>query len=306
MKQLFSVIIPVYNARNWLCPCLDSICSQTFQYWEAILIDDGSTDGSQKICDDYAQIDHRFRVVHQTNKGVSVARNVGVCMATGNYVLFVDADDMLLPEALQVLAKSVEKHPECELFQFGYQEEGKIYCAEKSFLGTVEAFFSNGFLPLRTVWGTLFRRELVEKIEFTKGLPVGEDTEYSAQCYFLAKHISVIPEALYMYRKDIASVMHSRITSEKIRSILTVIRHLSLDLVPEFESANRAKQRLLEQLRMSFYQMLYKTRDERNELLAEYRRLNLSAAKHIYALRVADAFPWLYFFIIKYIRHIPQ
>lgn len=306
MKPLFSIIIPVYNVGKWLYQCLDSICSLTFQDWEAILIDDGSTDGSQKVCDDYAQRDNRFRVVHQNNKGVSVARNVGVCMATGNYLLFVDADDMLLPDALQFLTESVEKHPECDLFQFGYQDNEKIYCAENSFWGTVEAFFSNGFLPLRTVWGTLFKRELAVKVEFPSGLPVGEDTEYSTQCYFLAKHVSVVPKALYIYRKDTTSVMHSRMTSEKVRSILTVISHLSQNLVPETESGKRAKQRILEQLRMSFFQMLYRTYDERKGILAEYRNLGLPTAKYIRALRIADTFPWLYFFIIKYIRHVPQ
>lgn len=300
----FSIIIPVYDAKKWLCQCLDSISSQSFSDWEVILIDDGSSDGSQEICDDYVHKDSRFKVVHQANKGVSEARNVGLRHATGKYILYVDADDMLLPNALPALAESVEKHPECDLFQFGYQEEGKKYCAEKAFCGTAEAFFSCGFLPLRTVWGTLFRRELAIMVDFSIGIPVGEDTEYSAKCYFRAKHLSVVPEALYVYRKDMASVMRSRITCEKVRSILTVITHLEQDLLPESDSANMAKQRIQEQLRMSFFQMLCRMEGNHKAFISEYRKQRFSSPRFIRALRFADAFPSLYCFYLKYIRHV--
>ena len=303
---LFSIIIPVYNAYKWLRACLESIHSQSFSDWEAILIDDGSVDGSDKICDEYAQADRHFRTVHQRNSGVSVARNVGMQEAMGNYILFVDADDMLLPDALAVLAEVVARNPECDLVQFGYQEEQRLYCAKNAFFGTADAFFAQNILPPRTVWGALFKRTLAMQVSFPTGLPVAEDTEYSVRCHFLAKRIGVIPQVLYSYRKDLSSVMRSRISPEKVRSILTVIGHLEKGLKPRSNSEKIAKQRIIERLRISFYQMLYRTYGERRELLAEYRGLNLPSAKYIRALRVADAFPWLYFFIIKHIRHVPQ
>lgn len=96
MPQL-SIVVPVYNALPYLCKCLDSIREQSFRDFEVLLIDDGSTDGSEIICDDYSLLDQRFIVVHQNNQGVSAARNKGLEIAQGNYVGFVDSDDWIEP-----------------------------------------------------------------------------------------------------------------------------------------------------------------------------------------------------------------
>lgn len=304
MKPLFSIIIPVFNARKWLQECLDSVRSQSFQDWEAILIDDGSSDDSGIVCDEYAQMDSRFKVIHQENKGVSHARNVGLQQITGEYILFVDSDDMLLSNALFVLSDCMAKHPDCDIVQFGYQEDNNRYCSTNTFWGTSDDFFSKGFLPLRTVWGTLFKKELTTKFEFTRGVPVGEDTEYSAKCYFEAKYLGVITAALYIYRKDSTSVMRSKSSLEKVRSILTVIQHLEQDIKPKSEVEINAKRLVIEQLRMSFHQMLSRMDSSKKELLAEYRKQDLLPAKYIRALRLADVFPELYYFYLKHIRNV--
>ena len=88
-----SVIVPVYQAEAYIRRCLDSIVNQTFQDWECILVDDGSKDNSGAICDEYAVKDSRFRVIHQTNRGVSVARQVGLDASKGEYIAFADPDD---------------------------------------------------------------------------------------------------------------------------------------------------------------------------------------------------------------------
>ena len=98
-----SIIVPVYNAQEWLEHCLDSIASQDFESWQAILVDDGSMDGSREICDRYASSDNRFIVVHKENAGVSAARNDALDMAAGEFIMFVDSDDVLLPGALRLL-----------------------------------------------------------------------------------------------------------------------------------------------------------------------------------------------------------
>ena len=98
-----SLIVPVYNAQEWLEHCLDSIASQDFESWQAILVDDGSMDGSGEICDRYASSDSRFIVVHKENAGVSAARNDALDMAAGEFIMFVDSDDALLPGALRLL-----------------------------------------------------------------------------------------------------------------------------------------------------------------------------------------------------------
>ena len=96
-----SVIIPVYNSELYLNCCLDSILAQSYETLEIILVDDGSTDASSAICDDYAKKDHRIKVIHKTNGGVSSARNAGIRRATGDYFVFIDADDYIKPDSIE-------------------------------------------------------------------------------------------------------------------------------------------------------------------------------------------------------------
>ncbi|MGM9852345.1 MAG: glycosyltransferase family 2 protein [Muribaculaceae bacterium] len=102
---MVSVIIPVYNTEKYLRQCLDSVLAQTYSDWEAILVDDGSTDTSGAICDEYAATDNRFKVLHTANAGVSAARNTAVGLANGKWLTVVDADDMLAPDALELWMK---------------------------------------------------------------------------------------------------------------------------------------------------------------------------------------------------------
>ena len=103
MDPLISVIVPVYKVEAYLPQCLDSICGQTYQNLEILLVDDGSPDRCGEICDQYAARDTRIRVIHKQNGGLSDARNAGMQQMTGSYLMFVDSDDMLPPNAVQTL-----------------------------------------------------------------------------------------------------------------------------------------------------------------------------------------------------------
>ena len=106
-KCRISIIIPVYNAEEYLDRCLESISEQSYMSYEVILVDDGSTDSSPLICDRYSATDPRFRTIHKRNGGVSTARNAGIDLAKGEYLMFVDSDDALLPEALERMMEGV-------------------------------------------------------------------------------------------------------------------------------------------------------------------------------------------------------
>ena len=106
-----SIIVPVYNAQEWLQHCLDSIASQDFESWQAILVDDGSVDESGEICDRYASADSRFIVVHKKNAGVSSTRNVGLENAVGKYIMFCDADDFVSEVWCEVMYNTALKYP---------------------------------------------------------------------------------------------------------------------------------------------------------------------------------------------------
>lgn len=107
-----SVIIPVFNRKKYICRCIDSILKQTFTDYEVIVVDDGSYDGTDKICDEYAQKFEKVKVVHQKNGGVSKARNKGIALAEGKYITFIDSDDYILPDYLQKINEAYKKYGE--------------------------------------------------------------------------------------------------------------------------------------------------------------------------------------------------
>ena len=100
MAPVVSIVIPIFNAEKYLARCLDSILAQSYSDWECILVDDGSTDGSGRICDCYAAKDARFKAIHGSNKGVSTARNKGIQLSGGQWFYFCDADDEVMPNSL--------------------------------------------------------------------------------------------------------------------------------------------------------------------------------------------------------------
>ncbi len=121
-KPVISVIIPVYNVEKYLSRCLDSVLNQTFSDWEAICVDDGSPDNSAKILAKYARRDSRFRVIHKDNGGLSDARNVGVAAARGDYVLFLDSDDFIHPQTLEITHNMAICHG-ADMVSFKYNEK---------------------------------------------------------------------------------------------------------------------------------------------------------------------------------------
>ncbi len=105
-----TVVMPIYNVEPWLCRAIESVAAQTYQNLEILLVDDGSTDGSGKICDQYVQVDKRIRVIHKENKGLSNVRNVGIEQATGDYIGFVDGDDYIDADTIELQVKNIEKY----------------------------------------------------------------------------------------------------------------------------------------------------------------------------------------------------
>lgn len=199
-----SVIVPVYNVEKYLVDCIESILRQTFQgTYEVILVDDGSIDGSGKICDRYSQ---RCRVIHQSNRGVSAARNVGIRAAQGEYLSFVDSDDTLRENALETLWQKVVEHPGVDVVV------GQIEYAFCSIIQ--ELSFSNDRRYIRSkdirtilggvVYGKLIRRDVVmsNEIFFNERIKCCEDALW---LFFLHKHINSIAwchENVYLYRRD--------------------------------------------------------------------------------------------------------
>ena len=208
----FSLMIPVYNAEAYLEACLSAVAAQTFGDFEALLVDDGSTDGSGAICDRYAERDRRFRVWHTSNHGVFAARAFAEQHAKGEYLLFLDADDLADPALLQTLYDAIgQVHPDLVTFDFQTFREHETPKRE-TFLDA-DAFLSGADMEpfyrfllstrFNAVWNKCFHRRLIscapDYPAFT-GLRHGEDLLRSAYLLTGADSLCYLHEPLYRYR----------------------------------------------------------------------------------------------------------
>ena len=220
MSPEITVIVPAYNVEKYLAECLDSVICQTFTGWELIVADDGSSDRTGAVADEYAAKDGRIRVVHLSNQGVSAARNACLDMAEGRYIAFVDADDTLDKDYLNELLSCAEKHG-ADITQCSFcfvNENGERsadpYAADSVFMSgdeIMEAYFSGPVGNIRvSVWAKLFRRDLFDGIRFDTGLRIFEDAYYVYECCRKAGTVFSFSEPLYFYRQHKDSTMGSR------------------------------------------------------------------------------------------------
>ena len=201
-QPLISVIVPVYNVEEYLPRCLDSIINQTYTNLEILLIDDGATDNSGKICDEYAQKDNRIRVFHKENGGVSSARNLGLDIMRGEYVAFVDSDDAILTDYIQVLFDlCIETNAEIARVRF-YSSLEKLQNDNND--KTVEVIEKNSFsfckdygVPIDTCCGALIKKEVVEGLQFETDLFIGEDSLFIAKAIKNTKKIVLKRQRMY-------------------------------------------------------------------------------------------------------------
>ena len=223
---MISVIVPVYNVETYLEECLDSIQNQTYTNLEVLLVNDGSTDGSQAICERYCQTDKRFRLMNQTNQGLSAARNKGVEISTGEYIVFVDSDDIIktnyLEKLMQYMTEDVDI-VEC-IFTVKKMEflDENIETTTIIFEGdSNEAvkFFPSHTLNVNAVT-KLYRREIVEAVPYIDGV-IFEDVYCGIGMLKYIRKIIKIDYKGYYYRQRQASIMHRTFTPKNL-DIFTV------------------------------------------------------------------------------------
>lgn len=198
------VIVPVYCVEQYIHRCIDSILAQTFSDFELLLVDDGSPDRSGAICDEYAAQDVRVRVIHQSNQGVSAARNAGIDWAftysNCEWLTFVDSDDWIHPDMLQQMYEiSNATNTEICVCQF-YQTHGEEVLAEggEFFSLSAEDFYSNGGVISVVPWGKLYRKELFCDVRYPLG-KIHEDEFTTYRLIFKVENIVVLPTAYYAY-----------------------------------------------------------------------------------------------------------
>lgn len=227
-----SIIVPIYNQHNYLRQCVDSLIGQTFKEFELILVDDGSTDDSGQICDDYAMQDERIRVIHKENGGLSDARNKGIDIATGQYLAFVDSDDYVAKNMYEVLIHTLEEQKadlvvcNCSLIDENGNStsdsalQGTLknrVQSGKDIMYSMDEYAENHWLYV-VAWNKVYRRELFETLRYPFG-KLHEDEFVFHQLYSKCKKVVSIEQPLYYYRRMQGTIMDRRNLSRRMENV---------------------------------------------------------------------------------------
>ena len=236
MKNLISnpkisIIIPVYNTpENLLRDCLDSAKNQTLEDIEIICVDDGSTNGSEKILDEYAGNDPRFKVIHQENGGLSVARNRGMELAKGEYIKFLDSDDMIYKTAAEKSYDMAKKYDadvvrySCEDVEKGKTEKWLVNYDKLEFINDPSYDIFKIFIYKRffTAWGGLYKNKFLKdnNLKFCESIKSWfEDTCFNILCSVAASKFVFMPEKFYIYRNNDQSIMGEIIQNKNMKNV---------------------------------------------------------------------------------------
>lgn len=246
-KPLVSIIIPVYNIGNYLQRCLQTVLKQTYHNIEIILIDDGSTDNSFYICSEYANEDDRIVVIHQENKGVSAARNVGLEISKGDFITFIDGDDIVAPFYIEklmmningnIMARCLHEDLTVQEFEFPayietFYEISASECAKR---------LLSGRFPV-SVWGALFCRANIKDLRFPEGIRLSED-KYFVFGFLLRNendNVAFTNQKMYGHCKRPGSA--SSLAWKSIEDIVWVADNIHIQIKkerPEWEQESRS------------------------------------------------------------------
>ena len=239
-----SVIIPVYNSCSYLGACINSIRNQSYENVEIILVDDGSTDGSEKACDQFAEKDNRIIVIHQKNSGTSVARNTGLRAASGDYIMFMDNDDywndtFCLEKIVEQLNESNADVLMFSTIDYWQYEEKYVYPAKigsrsnivgKNKEQSLRYLIENGLL-YRAVWSKVIKKEMIERnsLYFLEGIR-NEDSEWTGKMLLCAESYDWFEQPFYIYRKGHEGAQTSK--PNTYRTVLdlkeTIIKYIKI------------------------------------------------------------------------------
>lgn len=292
--SLISVIIPVYNVRDFLCEAVESVLCQTYKNLEIIIVDDGSTDGGDGICDEFAKKDTRVTVVHQANRGLSGARNTGLNMMSGEAVVFLDSDDAYHPDFIKDMVSAMIRENAdivvckytcyCTMNHLEQDVTRKSFPAVKG--GCLERedalrALAEGSVNVQ-VWNKLYVRKLWDDIRFPDGL-VYEDMIPSCKVFNLTKSIYVVDRVLYYQRRregSITDVFSWKNINDRLAASSEFDDFFAQHCPQVFENSysRRRTEACLEWMIRGF---VYNSKDKRNELTDKVRDLIIETGEKI-------------------------
>ena len=226
-KPLVSIIVPVYNAKLYLGPCLESLRAQSWPDLEIILVNDGSTDGSGEMCAAAARVDRRVRVLDRPNGGVSAARNAGLEAARGDYLQFSDSDDRMTPDATETLVRTAQSTGADLVLSHFFRVDGEKQAQRGHIKGerlltrqefAQEMVKAPANYYYGVLWNKLYRRPIVEKqgLRFEEGVSWSEDFLFNLEYLRHVRLVAAVPKPLYYYHKRPGSLVASQATLRKM------------------------------------------------------------------------------------------
>lgn len=298
-KPLISVIVPIYNVQDYLDKCIYTVQNQTYKNLEIILIDDGSTDASGKKCDKYKENDLRIKVIHKENSGLGYARNSGLDIATGNYILFVDSDDFLdlkmVEKLYNELLKTKSDTSYCGYFKYydDYHIEevpaeynNRIFCDKEIIYDVLLEMVSGKpeqkkeALLSMSVWHALYSNEIIKEnnLRFVSERDyISEDIIFDIAYLQKAKRVCYIDTPLYFYRCNNTGSLTHRYESNEFNRHKIQVNKLNIELkkiLEEYEYCERTQRYLLGRLRTCIQKAItYKKHNKQFKLLKEIKQL---------------------------------
>lgn len=297
MKQLISVIVPFYNAKEYLKECIESVLKQTYDNWELILINDGSTDNSIEICEEFAKENKNIYLYSKKNTGVSETRNIGIEKASGDWITFLDADDKIKENFLEESVKLIESQ-NCDIIigevnttkgnnflinkSIIYEDFEKETIIKELLTGYNKKNFSYNPRMLGFVPGKVYKREIIKDIKFPSGIRFREDMIFNLQAFERANKIIITPNLIYIYVINLKSTTFKyfeNYTSEIERfekNVENIICNIKIDLKQEFyicminmymnwlklyvmhEKTSFSKKMQIKEIKKSFKEILWK------------------------------------------------
>lgn len=220
-QPLVSIIMPAYNSEKYISEAIESVCNQSYKNWELMIVNDGSTDYTPKIIDDYSKKDSRIKVFHRKNEGVSMARNFALDKICGEYVTFIDSDDVYHIERLKKMLQVFGQHTKCDIVFSEHKEfKGKLNMDEA--ISSEKIVISNDNILIKVISDTrnhymcnmMIKSGIAKKERFAQ-IRFAEDFCYIRDCALHCKQMAVLDEILYFYRRDNENAMTSHFFSEK-------------------------------------------------------------------------------------------
>lgn len=233
---MISVIVPVYNVEPYLRQCIDSMLAQTYTDFELILVDDGSTDHCGVICDEYAQKDNRIRVIHQKYGGVSAARNAGLNAARGEYIAYVDSDDVILDNYLEkLLSIALAQQADisvCGMMTFADGRTPNLVSCQNASVevmtgrdACMSIYRMDGKVPVMA-WGKLYRTSLFKGIRYPAGR-IHEDDATTPRVLYNAGRVAITTAQLYLYRQRAESIMGRGFSAKRFEIMLAIDENMA-------------------------------------------------------------------------------